>query len=141
MNCPKCQAENPEVANFCGECGAELGRVCPKCNYLNPPQFKFCNKCGSSLILPAQEAPKELSFDEKLAKIQRYLPKDLTQKILAQRDKIEGERKLVTVMFCDMEVIPALLKSLAQSKCIPSWMKSIKSSSTKFTTMKGQLMN
>ncbi len=48
-------------------------------------------------------ALKELSFDEKLAKIQRYLPKDLTQKILAQRDKIEGERKQVTVMFCDME--------------------------------------
>ena len=52
---------------------------------------------------PGTSLLKELSFDEKLAKIQRYLPKDLTQKILAQRDKIEGERKQVTVMFCDME--------------------------------------
>ena len=112
MKCPKCQTENPGVANFCGECGADLERVCPKCNYLNPPQFKFCNKCGSSLIFPAQEAPKELSFDEKLAKIQRYLPKDLTQKILAQRDKIEGERKQVTVMFCDMEGYTGLTEKL-----------------------------
>jgi class 3 adenylate cyclase/tetratricopeptide (TPR) repeat protein len=116
MKCPKCQIENPDVANFCGECGADLERVCPKCNYLNPPQFKFCNNCGSSLIIPAKEVPRELSFDEKLAKIQRYLPKNLTQKILAQRDKIEGERKQVTVMFCDMEGFTSLTEKLGSEQ-------------------------
>ena len=51
-----------------------------------------------------EEAPlKDLSFDEKLTKIQKYLPKGLTEKILSQKDGIEGERKQVTVMFCDME--------------------------------------
>jgi class 3 adenylate cyclase len=35
--------------------------------------------------------------------MKKYLPKNLVDKILAQRDKIEGERKQVTVMFCDME--------------------------------------
>ena len=44
---------------------------------------------------------KELSFDEKSDKIQRYLPKGLTEKILSQRNKIESERKQVTVMFYD----------------------------------------
>jgi len=116
MKCPKCQIENPDVANFCGECGTELERVCLKCNYLNPPQFKFCNKCGSSLIIPAKEGPRELSFEEKLAKIQQYLPKDLTQKILAQRDKIEGERKQVTVMFCDMEGFTSLTEKLGSEQ-------------------------
>src|SRR4030043_551916 len=116
MKCPKCQTENPGVANFCGECGADLERACPKCNYLNPPQFKFCNKCGSSLIIPAKEVPRELSFEEKLAKIQRYLSKDLTQKILAQRDKIEGERKQVTVMFCDMEGYTSLTEKLGSEE-------------------------
>jgi class 3 adenylate cyclase/tetratricopeptide (TPR) repeat protein len=116
MKCPKCQIENPDVANFCGECGADLERVCPNCNHLNPPQFKFCNKCGSSLIIPAKEVPRELSFEEKLAKIQRYIPKDLTQKILAQRDKIEGERKQVTVMFCDMEGFTALTEKLGSEE-------------------------
>ena len=116
MKCPKCQIENPDVANFCGECGTELERVCLKCNYLNPPQFKFCNKCGSSLIIPAKEVPRGLSFEEKLAKIQIYLPKDLTQKILAQRDKIEGERKQVTVMFCDMEGFTALTEKLGSEE-------------------------
>jgi class 3 adenylate cyclase len=36
------------------------------------------------------------------------LPKDLTEKVLAQRGKIEGERKQVTVMFCDMEGFTSL---------------------------------
>jgi len=63
----------------------------------------FCMECGHNLILPSEPSPKDLSFDEKLDKIQRYLPKGLTEKILSQRDRIEGERKQVTVMFCDME--------------------------------------
>jgi class 3 adenylate cyclase len=62
--------------------------------------------------VPSEPAPKELSFDEKLDKIQRYLPKGLTEKILAQRDRIEGERKQVTVMFCDMEGFTALTEKL-----------------------------
>ena len=101
MKCPKCQFANPEGARFCNECGSPLEMTCPECGKANPPGSKFCNGCGHQLSLPAKIIPKELYFDEKLAKIQRYLPKDLTQKILAQKGKIEGERKQVTVMFCD----------------------------------------
>jgi class 3 adenylate cyclase/tetratricopeptide (TPR) repeat protein len=94
---------HPEGIKFCGECGAKLERLCPNCNSSNPPNFKFCGECGHKLDLPVETPLKDLSFDEKLDKIQRYLPKGLTEKILAQRDRIEGERKYVTVMFCDME--------------------------------------
>src|SRR4030065_603186 len=89
---------------------------CPKCETENPDGMKFCVECGHKLTLPAKPIPKELSFDEKLAKIQRYLPKDLTQKILAQRDKIEGERKQVTVMFCDMEGFTSLTEKLGSEE-------------------------
>jgi class 3 adenylate cyclase/tetratricopeptide (TPR) repeat protein len=116
MKCPKCQTENSENLKFCGECGAKLEKICPHCNSSNPPQFKFCGECGHDLTLPSKPIPKELSFDEKLAKIQRYLPKDLTQKILAQRDKIEGERKQVTVMFCDMEGFTSLTEKLGSEQ-------------------------
>jgi hypothetical protein len=102
MKCPKCQFENPDGIKFCGDCGIKLEVLCPHCNYSNPPQFKFCGECGQKLSIPSEPPPKELSFDEKIEKIQRYLPKGLTEKILSQRDKIEGERKQVTVMFCDM---------------------------------------
>jgi len=116
MKCPKCQAQNPEGIKFCVECGKKLEIICPKCGFSNSPIFKFCGECGHDLSLPSRPVPKELSFDEKLAKIQRYLPKDLTQKILAQRDKIEGERKQVTVMFCDMEGFTSLTETLGSEE-------------------------
>ena len=73
---------------------------------------KFCGECGHKFEATSEKFPKELSFDEKLTKIQKYLPKGLTDKILAQRDRIEGERKQVTVMFCDMENFTALSEKL-----------------------------
>jgi class 3 adenylate cyclase/tetratricopeptide (TPR) repeat protein len=82
--------------------------TCPQCAAELVPGDKFCGKCGHDLSLPSEPSPKEPFLDEKLAKIQRYLPKGLTKKILGQRDRIEGERKQVTVLFCDMEGFTAL---------------------------------
>ena len=111
MKCPGCQFENPTEALFCMKCGAKLERKCPHCGTELPEEALFCMKCGERLIVE-EAPPKELSFDEKLEKIQRYLPKGLTEKILSQRDKIEGERKQVTVMFCDMEGFTSLSENL-----------------------------
>jgi len=116
MKCPKCKFDNREGIKFCEECGAKVELRCPKCGAEIPPGRKFCGECGHDLTLPSKPIPKELSFEEKLAKIQRYLPKDLTQKILAQRDKIEGERKQVTVMFCDMEGFTSLTEKLGSEE-------------------------
>jgi predicted ATPase/class 3 adenylate cyclase len=63
----------------------------------------FCDECGNKVALSTEQPSKDLTFDEKLEKIQKYLPRGLTEKILSERDKIEGEKKQVTVMFCDME--------------------------------------
>ncbi|UCB50032.1 MAG: zinc ribbon domain-containing protein, partial [Deltaproteobacteria bacterium] len=103
MKCSKCQFDNPEAAKFCIECGRPMEFHCPQCGAITPSTGKFCMECGHDLSPTFKGTPKDLSFDEKLDKIQRYLPKGLTEKILSQRDKIEGERKQVTVMFCDME--------------------------------------
>lgn len=112
MECPNCQTDNETGAKFCNECGAKLESACPECGKTNRPDSKFCNECGHKLTLPSKSPPKELSFGEKLDKIQRYLPKGLTEKILSQRDRIEGERKQVTVMFCDMEGFTRLTERL-----------------------------
>jgi class 3 adenylate cyclase/tetratricopeptide (TPR) repeat protein len=61
---------------------------------------------------PSNPPPNGLSFDEKLQKIQKYLPGNLVGKILAQRGKIEGERRLVTVMFADMEGFTPLVEKI-----------------------------
>ena len=112
MKCPECQFETPTGAKFCTECGHKLEITCSECNQINPSGSKFCTECGHNLTLPEKPVPKELSFDEKIEKIQRYLPKGLTEKILSQRKKIEGERKQVTVMFCDMVGFTALTETL-----------------------------
>jgi class 3 adenylate cyclase/tetratricopeptide (TPR) repeat protein len=116
MRCLKCQFEIPEGAKFCNECGSKLEIACSSCGKINPLSNKFCSECGHKIIILAEQTPEELSFEEKLAKIQQYLPKDLTQKILAQRDKIEGERKQVTVMFCDMEGFTSLTEKLGSEQ-------------------------
>lgn len=105
MHCPKCQFENRDGVKFCEECGAKMELICPGCGSKITTGKKFCGECGQQLSLFAtatKPSPPSLSLDETLAKVQRYLPQGLAEKILSQRERIEGERKQVTVMFLDM---------------------------------------
>ena len=112
MKCPKCQSENRDEIKFCEYCGAKMELECPKCKAKIPLGKKFCGDCGQPLAPDVTTPAKELTFDEKLQKIQKYLPGGLTEKILAQRGKIEGERKQVTVLFADMENFTPLVEKL-----------------------------
>jgi class 3 adenylate cyclase/tetratricopeptide (TPR) repeat protein len=112
MKCPNCQFENPDGMKFCGECGCEIKSVCPQCHFANPPKFKFCGECGARLSAQEKSQPKELSLEDKLDKLQRYLPKGVTEKILAQRGRIEGERKHITVLFCDLVGFTPMVEKL-----------------------------
>ena len=116
MKCLKCQAENREGVKFCEQCGAKMESVCPNCGVNIPLGKKFCGDCGHDLAVSSPPLPKVISFEEKLDKIQRYLPGGLTEKILAQRGKIEGERRQVTVMFCDLKGFTPLSEKLGEEK-------------------------
>ena len=96
MKCSECQSENPETRKFCRECGAKLLLVCSECNAENFPGDKFCGECGHDLSRP-EEAPP-IDYNQP----QSYTPKFLAEKILTTRSSIEGERKLVTVLFADV---------------------------------------
>src|SRR4030042_791748 len=113
MQCSKCRFDNPEGAKFCNECAAKLELACPQCGQVNPPGSKFCNECASNLTAPPEPIPKPSpSFDERIARVQHYLPRELAEKILAQRERIEGERKQVTVLFIDMAGYTAMSEKL-----------------------------
>ncbi|NNK85462.1 MAG: AAA family ATPase, partial [Desulfobacterales bacterium] len=116
MKCQKCHYDNPEGMKFCGECGAKLEALCPKCDFANPTTFKFCGECGHPLVNTTAPLPQEPSLDDKFSKITKYLPEGLAEKILSQKDKIEGERKQVTVMFCDMAGFTPLVEKLGPEK-------------------------
>ena len=103
MKCSKCDFDNPEGMKFCGGCGSKLAVACPKCEFKNPPGFKFCGNCGHNLKrITTTQSSQESPSNDLLNKLIKYLPEGLINKILSQKDKIVGERKQVTVMFCDM---------------------------------------
>ncbi|MFC1859015.1 adenylate/guanylate cyclase domain-containing protein [Thermodesulfobacteriota bacterium] len=106
MKCPKCRFENPEGMQFCVECGNKLETNCPECGFANSPTFKFCGKCGYDLRKP--EEPPPIDYTEP----QAYTPKFLVDKILTNRSAIEGERKLVTVLFADVANFTAISEKL-----------------------------
>jgi class 3 adenylate cyclase/tetratricopeptide (TPR) repeat protein len=96
MKCPECQFVNREEAKFCGKCRAKLLRLCPQCSNENAQENDFCDECGYDLKKPKEAPPIDYSQP------QSYTPKYLAEKILTTRSSIEGERKLVTVLFADV---------------------------------------
>ena len=91
MGCPKCKFENRDRAKFCRECGHNFEIVCPQCETRNRIDSKFCDECGLNLNIPLQTPPTRQSFNEKLSKIQKYLPEGITDKILSQKVREYGE--------------------------------------------------
>jgi len=106
MKCSKCGFENPEGMNFCGKCSAKLELICPSCNVTNPPEFTFCGKCAHDLRIPKESPPLDYTAP------QSYTPKFLADKILTTRSSIEGERKVVTVLFADVANYTSLSEKL-----------------------------
>jgi class 3 adenylate cyclase/tetratricopeptide (TPR) repeat protein len=100
MICPSCNFQNREKAKFCTECGAKLELVCPKCENKLRLEAKFCDECGQKVSEIAKEVG---SSHPKLERSLSYMPPNLAEKILATRSSIEGERKLVSVLFADVK--------------------------------------
>ncbi|MBW1868663.1 MAG: AAA family ATPase, partial [Deltaproteobacteria bacterium] len=86
MECPKCQAENPETKKFCRKCGEKLLLSCPQCGAEVLPDDEFCGDCGQNL--------------ERAAATKEPAP------------ELEGERKYVTVLFSDLSGYTAMSEKL-----------------------------
>ena len=113
LKCTNCQYENPLGQKFCGECGARLEAVCPACQARTSPGQKFCGECGAPLAAkppPAEAAPARPAG--RFASPDAYTPKHLAEKILTSKTAIEGERKIVTVMFSDVSGFTAMSEKL-----------------------------
>ena len=63
---------------------------CPNCKSKNPSKAKFCFECGNKLVQIDRSQPLT------------YTPRFLADKILTTRTAMEGERKIVTVLFLDV---------------------------------------
>lgn len=121
MHCPKCQNVTAEAAKFCDECGGALGARCHACGAANRHEAKFCSECDTALsgaaalhpvpfrsVLAAERPGAKdvtvapLSAEGQPMSGRAYTPSYLAGKILTTRGALEGERKLVTVLFADI---------------------------------------
>ena len=67
---------------------------------------------NAATLYPPASVPQVPPPLDPVAKLKRYLPRGLAEKILAQRDRIEGERRQVTVLFCDLAGYTPLTEKL-----------------------------
>lgn len=128
MNCPRCQTANPEVAKFCINCGNSLSTSCSNCGTPLPSGAKFCLNCGQPVaaaagitpsappasITPPPAAAPAPQVDPALARLEQYIPKELLNKLERARANrsMEGERRIVTVLFCDVKGSTMLAEQL-----------------------------
>lgn len=105
MKCPRCQRDNPQESSSCQECHTVLIIKCSECGTLQYPDADFCHKCRHSFTTPGLK-------DDARASQQEYTPAHLSEEILQYPSAHEGERKQVTVLFCDLVHSTALANYL-----------------------------
>jgi len=110
MQCPKCKADNPEGARFCMNCAEPLVLVCAQCGTELPPAAKFCFNCAAPVAQPA--STEEAQTDTLPQYIQRLIPKQYAQRLLATRGQPHDERRTVTILFSDVKGSTAMAEKL-----------------------------
>jgi class 3 adenylate cyclase/tetratricopeptide (TPR) repeat protein len=92
MRCPSCDHENRAERRFCAECGATFAAVCASCGATNQPGERFCGGCGVRLATEVGSRAGHAAASDPA------LP--------------AGERRQLTVMFCDLVGSTALSQQL-----------------------------
>lgn len=108
MQCAKCGSGNRHQAQFCEECGAPLALACPQCGAPVLVGKKFCGDCGAALF-SSPLASAQLSSARPPAS---YTPSHLASRILSGKSALEGERKIITVLFADIKGSMDILEGL-----------------------------
>jgi class 3 adenylate cyclase len=90
VTCVKCGQANAAEDRSCGACGALVRIRCASCGTDLPEAARFCMSCGA----PRHREP---------ARPQPYSPPHLERDVLRSKIALEGERKLVTVLFVDVK--------------------------------------
>ncbi|MCC6848451.1 MAG: AAA family ATPase [Deltaproteobacteria bacterium] len=103
MRCANCRTELIPGKQFCHACGARAPRACASCGSPIEPGFRFCPECGAPTSAEAAgSAPPADAGVAATRPAPPAIPETLAAKIRASQGVVAGERKLVTVMFCDL---------------------------------------
>lgn len=130
MRCASCAAELIPGKPFCHACGVPVAGTCASCGATLAGDFRFCPDCGAPTradgataaarkagATPASESRPATSTTpgagsaaashttdaaDRLQGVPRHLPASLSGRLVAAPGGVVGERKRVTVLFCDL---------------------------------------
>ncbi len=102
MICPKCGFDCPADFDFCPRCATALQVSCPQCGFRVPADFSFCPKCATALAAPVVAAERDTQAMLSHA-VQRLIPREFAERLLATRGQVSHERRLVTILFSDVK--------------------------------------
>ena len=98
MRCSNCGADNAADARFCNQCATRLAKLCPKCASENAPEARFCSQCAAPLT------------DHSTPPIADSAP--ARSDTVPREGGLPGERRHLTVLFCDLVGSTALAAQL-----------------------------
>src|SRR5712692_805943 len=109
MDCSACGASNPSEARHCRDCGVALVLPCADCGKPVPLSNWFCGNCGAKFERGLSAGFRD-EGDSLAAPV--HLPQHLARRVLDTRALLEGERKLITVLFADIKGSTNLIENL-----------------------------
>jgi class 3 adenylate cyclase len=117
MKCPTCQTLNPQGARFCFNCGNALSISCSNCGTSLSPGAKLCPNCGQPVTTQPASLTQSAAPDQSVTEtdlLQRFIPRELLAKLETARrsQRLEGERLVVTILFCDVKGSTAAASNL-----------------------------
>src|SRR5262245_35256573 len=101
MRCVTCGVELISGKKFCHACGTAVGARCRGCGAALEASFRFCPDCGLKVEIEEHEGPPPAVADP-LARVLARRTGGARPEIVPTPSLIEGERKQVTVLFCDL---------------------------------------
>jgi len=108
--------ENLEQARFPLYNGTGLeagaGRVCPQCGTHVPADARFCFACGVSLDMSTSVVGIEHGPMALPQAVERLMPRQYFERLQAAQGRIEGERRIVTLLFADVKSSTAIAERL-----------------------------
>ncbi|HEX6474110.1 MAG TPA: adenylate/guanylate cyclase domain-containing protein, partial [Candidatus Limnocylindria bacterium] len=108
-----CGFENPPGAQFCGSCGQPLAVTCGRCGTEVSAGFSFCTSCGNPLagLQSHHPRPADLAAGAPADESAHRQITEVASDSVAS-DSVASERRLVSVLFCDLEDSTGLAESL-----------------------------
>ena len=88
-----------------------MALACPECGRELLPDTQFCDACGAQVgaPIPTRVGERGTAADEAL---QRLIPKEYADRLLATRGQVAKERRRVTILFSDVKGSTAMAEKL-----------------------------